>query len=58
MSTINQIGAFSASVIAPNDTTEMPMIRACQAAIPFVIIRLPKKYERVVSKIAKKKLSI
>ncbi len=58
MNTINHIGALNASVIAPNETTEIPTIRACQVVMPFVIRRLPKKYDSDVSKIAIIKLII
>lgn len=56
INTINHIGAPSASAIAPNETTEILIIRACQTAIPLVIKRLPKRYDRAVSKIAITKL--
>ena len=58
MNTINHIGALNASVIAPNETTEIPIIRACQVVMPLVIRRLPKKYDSDVSKIAIIKLII
>lgn len=58
INTINHIGALSASVIAPIETTEIPMIRACQIAMPLVMKWLPKKYDKLVSKIATIKLII
>lgn len=53
---INHIGAFSASVEAPNKTTEVPIIKACQAANPLLSGKLPMKYDKAVSPIAKRKL--
>lgn len=58
INSINHIGALSASVIAPNETTETPMMRACQIAMPLAMKRLPKKYDKLVSKIAIIKLII
>ena len=58
INTINHIGALNASVIAPNETTKIPMIRACQIVMPLVMKRLPKKYDRPVNRIATIKLMI
>lgn len=41
--TINHIGAPTASVIAPIETTEAPMMNACNIEILRFNIRLPKK---------------
>lgn len=53
---INHIGEPIASVIAPYETTEVPIIIACQKNMPLVVIRLPKKYDKAVNKMAATKL--
>ena len=40
---INHIGAFRASVMAPNETTEVPIIRAWKTDKPFESKKLPMK---------------
>ncbi len=40
---INHMGAFSASVTAPNKTTEVPIIKDCQVDNPLLSMRLPRK---------------
>lgn len=54
--TINHIGAPTASVIAPSETTENPIKNACHMAIPSLMIKLPMSYEMAVRTIAKKNL--
>lgn len=57
ISTTNQIGAPNASVMAPNDTTDVPITKDCHSLIGYLISLLPKKYDSDVRIIDNIKLS-